>query len=215
MGERPAREVRRSPDVERAAVPRTRRGQATRERLLAAAREVFVEVGWARARVEDVCRVAGTGHGTFYQYFPNRTALLVALVAQHAGELNALAEAPWTSGDVKSDVHRVIDGFVAVSEQDRDVRVAWAAAAADEPALAALFGEVRRQFVARVHANLAAAVADGRARADLDLEVAAAGLTAMVEHSVALDSAAEPSSRLGRTRLVSGLTDLWVAAVYR
>jgi AcrR family transcriptional regulator len=202
-------------DDRAAALPRTRRGQATRERLLTAARQVFAEVGWARARVEDVCQVAGTGHGTFYQYFPNRTALLVALVSQHAGELNALAEAPWTSGDVEADVRRVIDGFVAVSEQDRDVRAAWAAAAVDEPALAALFGEVRRQFVARVHANLAAAVADGRARADLDLDVAAAGLTAMVEHSVALDSAADPGSRLGRSRLVSGLTDLWVAAVYR
>jgi AcrR family transcriptional regulator len=196
-------------------LPRTRRGQATRERLLGAARQVFGEVGWARARVEDVCRVAGTGHGTFYQYFPNRTALLVALVAQHASALNGLAEAPWTSGDIEADVHRVIDGFVAVSEQDRDVRAAWAAAAVDEPQLAALFGEVRRQFVARVRANLEAAVADGRARPELDLDVAATGLTAMVEHSVALDSAADPASRLGRSRLVAGLTDLWVSAVYR
>ena len=176
---------------------------------------MFAEVGWARARVEDICSVAGTGHGTFYQYFPNRTALLVALVTEHAARLNGLAEAPWTSGEVAADVRVVIDGFVAVSEEDSDVRAAWAAAAADEPRLAALFDEVRRQFVARVRANLAAAVADGRARPDLDLDVAAAAMTAMVEHSVALDSVAPAGSRLGRSRLVSGLTDLWVAAVYR
>lgn len=197
------------------ALPRTRRGQATRARLLAAARQAFAEVGWARARVEDVCNIAGVGHGTFYQYFPNRTALLVALVSEHAARLNALAEGPWTSGEVAADVRQVIDGFVAVSEQDSDVRAAWAAAAVDEPQLAALFDEVRRQFVARVRANLAAAIADGRARPELDLDVAAAALTAMVEHSVALDSVAAPGGRLGRSRLVSGLTDLWVSAVYR
>lgn len=201
--------------MDRILTPRTRRGAATRDRLLAAARQVLAEVGWARTRVEDVCSVAGTGHGTFYQYFANRTDLLAALVMRHAEALNALAEAPWTSGDVAADVRRVIDGFVAVFEEDRHVRRAWSAAAEHDPRLAAMFDEVRRQFVARVRVNLAAAVADGRARTGLDLDVAATALTAMVDHSVALDAAAEPGSRLGRARLVSGLTDLWVAAVYR
>jgi AcrR family transcriptional regulator len=189
---------------------RTRRGDRTRSRILDAARTAFSGVGWHRARVEDVCRVAGIGHGTYYGYFSNKTAVLEALVRQHAAALYGLADAPWTSGDVRADVRKVIAGFVALSEADSDIRAIWLSAAPSEPGLAALVDEVRRQFVARIRDNLAAAVEAGAAHNGLDPEVAAIALAAMVEHTVAL---ATPD--LARDRLVGTLTDLWVAAVYR
>ncbi|HJW36463.1 MAG TPA: helix-turn-helix domain-containing protein, partial [Actinomycetes bacterium] len=40
----------------------------TRARLLVAARQAFADLGYARARVEDVVARAGVGHGTFYAY---------------------------------------------------------------------------------------------------------------------------------------------------
>lgn len=188
------------------------RGDRTRARLLEAAREAFVDVGWSRARVEDVCRAAGVGHGTFYAYYGNKASVLEALVRRHAADLYTLLEAEWTSGDLRADVHRVIDGFVAQSERDADVRAVWLAAATAEPVLAALVDEVRRQFVARIQANLAAALEAGDARSDLDVELAASALAAMVEQTVALAQRAEAA--FDRARLVDGLTDLWVHAVY-
>ena len=189
---------------------RTRRGDRTRARILDASRTVFSGVGWNRARVEDVCRTAGIGHGTFYAYYANKVAVLEALVRQHADALYQLAEEPWTSGDVRGDVGRVIAGFVALSEADRDIQEIWAAAAPSEPIVASLVGEVRAQFVARVRDNLAAAVDAGLARQDIDIELAATALAAMVEHTVAV---ADPT--IVPQRLVAVLTDLWVSAVYR
>lgn len=189
------------------AVERTARGERTRERLLDAARTAFHGVGWSRARVEDVCRAAGCGHGTYYAYFANKTAILEALVRRHADELYGLVEAEWTSGDVRADVRRVIEGFAALSERDRDVREIWTAAAPSEPVLAELFDEVRAQFVRRIRANLAKASQAGLVRPGLDVDVAAGALAGMVEHAVA-------RSEHPRERLVDGLTDLWVSAVY-
>ncbi len=194
-------------------VRRRSRGEQTRQRLLEAARVAFRGVGWGRARVEDVCREAGVGHGTFYAYYANRTAILEDLVRRHAADLYALAEAPWTSGDIEADVRRVISGFVEISERDADIREIWYAAAASEPALAELVGEVRRQFVARVRAALSAAQAEGLARPSLDVAVAASALAAMVEHSVVLTRRSAPD--VGADRLTDGLVDLWVHAVYR
>src|SRR6266508_2231917 len=57
----------------------------TRAKLLAAARRAFAELGYAKARVEDVVTAAGVGHGTFYAYFPNKQAALAALVRERAG----------------------------------------------------------------------------------------------------------------------------------
>lgn len=191
---------------------RTARGERTRAKLLDAARVAFRDVPWSRARVEDVCRAAGVGHGTFYAYYANKEAVLEALVRRHAAVLYRLAEEPWTNGDVRTDVRAVIAGFVALSAEDRDIRDVWFAAAPAEPALHALVAEVRSQFVARIRAALAASKEAGRARADLDVDVAATALAAMVEQTVAL---AQQGEGVASDRLVDGLTDLWVHAVYQ
>ena len=199
-------------DPDAAGSPRSARGERTRAKLLDAARVAFAGVPWSRARVEDVCRAAGVGHGTFYAYYANKEAVLEALVRRHADALYHLADADWTTGDVAADVRRVIAGFVALSAEDRDIREVWFAAAPSEPALQALVGEVRAQFVARIGGALAAARDAGLARADLDVDVAATALAAMVEQTVAV---AQQADGIATERLVDGLTDLWVHAVYR
>src|SRR3954451_784636 len=76
-----------------AAAPRElrARGLATRERLLEAGARVFATRGIHTARVDDICKVAATSHGTFYLYFANKEELFHALAEQVAGELEDLA----------------------------------------------------------------------------------------------------------------------------
>lgn len=190
---------------------RPTRGERTRQRLLDAARVAFRGVPWNRARVQDVCREAGVGHGTYYAYFANKEAVLEALVRRHAEALYELADQPWTSGHVAEDVELVIRGFVDLSLADRDIREMWFAAAPSSPSLEALVGEVRAQFVSRVREALSRAVEDGIARPDIDVGVGSMALAAMVEQTVAVAQAGED---FDRERLVHGLTDLWVNAVY-
>jgi AcrR family transcriptional regulator len=52
-----------------------------RERLLAAAGQVFEEKG-LEASVADVAKVAGVGMGTLYRRFPSKEALIEALVSE-------------------------------------------------------------------------------------------------------------------------------------
>jgi AcrR family transcriptional regulator len=52
-----------------------------RERLLAAAGQVFEEKG-LEASVADVARLAGVGMGTLYRRFPSKEALIEALVSE-------------------------------------------------------------------------------------------------------------------------------------
>jgi AcrR family transcriptional regulator len=59
----------------------TDRRDATRDRLLKAARELFVSRGYHATRPQDVARLAGLGQGTFYLYFPDKKACFVAFVA--------------------------------------------------------------------------------------------------------------------------------------
>jgi AcrR family transcriptional regulator len=76
-----------------AAAPRElrARGIATRQRLLDAGARVFATRGIHAARVDDICKVAATSHGTFYLYFANKEELFHALAEQVAGEFEAIA----------------------------------------------------------------------------------------------------------------------------
>lgn len=60
--------------------PETARGEATRQKLLQAARKLFAKQGYARTGVSDITRRARVAQGTFYLYFPDKKAILRELV---------------------------------------------------------------------------------------------------------------------------------------
>src|SRR5690349_24360481 len=80
-------------------------------RLLDAGMRVFGERGVHAARVDDIVRAARTSHGTFYLYFPNKEALLRALAAECAEELDELHTAlgPVTNSE---DGYRELRAFL-------------------------------------------------------------------------------------------------------
>jgi len=58
---------------------------STRERLLAAAVEVFVEQGYEGARLQDIARTAGLTTGAVYANFRDKGELLFAAIGARAG----------------------------------------------------------------------------------------------------------------------------------
>lgn len=69
---------------------RPRRAQDSRTRLLAAARELFVERGYHATRPQDISRAAGLGHGTFYLHFGDKKACFMAFAEEARVELDAM-----------------------------------------------------------------------------------------------------------------------------
>jgi AcrR family transcriptional regulator len=183
----------------------------TRDRLLAASRRAFAELGFAKARVEDVVTRAGVGHGTFYAYFPNKQAALAALMREHAGTLERLASQPWRAGDVRRSLAEVLGGLADLYDRDADMVVLWTEAAAHDPALTAVLDEVRHQFVERIARNVERAQAQGLAR-PVDAFTAATALAAMAERTLFLRAAGKEP--LDRDRTVEVLADLWYHALY-
>jgi len=56
------------------------RGERTRRQLLDAAELVFEEYGWEQASISKITERAGVAQGTFYRYFPSKTAIFDAVV---------------------------------------------------------------------------------------------------------------------------------------
>jgi AcrR family transcriptional regulator len=74
--------------------------ERNRQRLLDAAREVFAQRG-LDVTLDEIARHAGVGTGTAYRRFPNKDALIEALMVERIGDLQAIAQAcleepdPW------------------------------------------------------------------------------------------------------------------------
>src|SRR5438270_9726948 len=68
---------------------RERTKAANRAAILDAATEVFAEVGYGATTVRDIVRRTDLATGTFYNYFPDKEAVLHALLDEAATEARA------------------------------------------------------------------------------------------------------------------------------
>ncbi len=65
-----------------------------REEILEAARQVFGEKGFHRAKIEEVAARAGVAHGTVYHYYPSKAALATEIIGSRgaSGFLESVKE---------------------------------------------------------------------------------------------------------------------------
>ncbi|WP_038057111.1 TetR/AcrR family transcriptional regulator [Thermus amyloliquefaciens] len=66
----------------------------TRTRILQAARRAFAERGYAATRLDELAAELGLTKGAFYHHFPNKRALLEALLAESRAQARAALEGP-------------------------------------------------------------------------------------------------------------------------
>jgi AcrR family transcriptional regulator len=137
-------------------------GLATRQRLLAAARELIEDDGYGSASVVAIAERAGVASGTVYRHFPSKAELFLEVFrAVCAGEERAMLAAADDAGPAAVDrLEAVLTTFARRALQNR--RLAWALLA--EPVDRLLDAErlaYRERYAALVAAELRAAVDAG------------------------------------------------------
>lgn len=102
--------------------PRSRRSVETRERILAAATEVFARSGFHGARVADIAEQAGIAYGLVYHYFRNKDDILAAIFserwAQYIEYLHDVARMPLTFPE---RMRRLVHFWVEMYRRDPDL----------------------------------------------------------------------------------------------
>jgi TetR/AcrR family transcriptional regulator, transcriptional repressor for nem operon len=93
--------------------PMTRRGRASRERIVERAADLFAERGIAATTVDEVLAAAGAGKGQFYHYFRGRDELAAAAVGYRCAQVVAgLTQALGAVSSLAGLEHELA-GFVA------------------------------------------------------------------------------------------------------
>lgn len=143
---------------------RDRQARLTRERILAAASVEFERRGYAATRIRAVARAAGVSVPTVELAFGTKAELLRAAIRfaiRGDGEPRAMLERPWAQRAARAEsveAFLAIVGEVLVEGERRSAGLILAAfeAAAQDPALAGLGGQLRDQ-----RAETAAWILDG------------------------------------------------------
>ncbi|GHB41904.1 TetR family transcriptional regulator [Streptomyces xanthochromogenes] len=86
-----------------------------RERIIAAAREMFVEYG-AERPLDEIARRAGVGNATIYRHFTDRAELITSVVLSVMDRVSAQAEA---AAAEESDPFEALRRFVHAAADER------------------------------------------------------------------------------------------------
>jgi AcrR family transcriptional regulator len=171
-----------------------RRLAARHAAIIAAAREAASEGGMAAVQIAAVAQRAGIAAGTVYRYFPGKTDLIAAMLAEISeSEIGALQRAATNAPGPLSALACVIMSFAARVLRHR--RLAFAAIS--EPVDAALDPirlKFRKSLAAEFARRIAAAIQSGHLP-EQDVTLAAVGVLGLLVEGTIGPLAPQPSGR--------------------
>ena len=171
-----------------------RRLAARHDAIIAAARQMASEGGMAAVQIAAVAARAGIAAGTVYRYFPAKTDLVAALLAEIAdSEIGALRRAATGAPGPLSGLSAAIMTFAARALRDRRLTFAAIAEPIDAEVDAARLA-FRRSLAAEFAGRITTAVAEGRLPQQ-DGAVAAAAITGLLIEGLIGPLAPDPAGR--------------------
>ncbi|XRQ06646.1 TetR/AcrR family transcriptional regulator [Actinomadura welshii] len=114
----------RSPGLSPRRIPRQDRSRQTVERILEAATRVLSERGYDGASTNRIAKAAGISNGSLYQYFPNKDAIVIAVLDRFAdhladrlgAEIEATMRLPWQEAG-----RTLLDAQIRLFEENADL----------------------------------------------------------------------------------------------
>jgi len=190
-------------------VPKRRRGEDTRRRLMEAALGVFARNGYERATVDEIVREAGFSKGAFYVHFEAKEDIFWAMMEERINrQQEAFRQAADPALPVAQNLATILRSIFTLNREEP----LWSALFMEFTAHASRDNKVRDQLAA-MHQSWRNFVVEalnrgreaGLVRQDIDVEFSASVLIAVVEGTIMqsrlapesfdLDATVEPPSR--------------------
>ena len=161
------------------------REEATRQAILKAARDVFVEKGFHAASIDDVVAASGLSVGAIYTYFKSKDELIQASVlAANKAESDMVLASARSGGSIQERMDRAIDGWWGYTIEAPGVPAFLAevwAAASRKPLIREMVTRRRERAVTLAAILLQEAVDSGDLPASTNVDEVARALTALLD----------------------------------
>ena len=194
------------------------RSQARQRQILDCAKRVFAERGFHAANISHICKAAGIGRGTLYQYFASKHSVLEAILRETLERVRNLMErqsvvhVPLASPDrltrgqaIEWSARRLRAVLDTVFEDEHTLRILLREAVGLDVDVEKILGEIDDGLIAILERGLHALRDAGIVR-DLDTRIAATMIVGAIEKlalaalrsdvPIDLDALAREASRL-------------------
>lgn len=165
------------------------RAQATRRRLLDATARLLSELGVLDLRVVDITRAVGTSPATFYQYFPDVDAAILALAQEAKDDERPLVDfltPGWSTMGGLTQARTFVDAYIEFWNSHHAVlRIRNLKAEEGDPSFRAVRSEANLLVIDAMQTMLRSSIEAGRLPEALDPFTAAAAMVAMIERILA------------------------------
>ncbi|MFT4188659.1 MAG: TetR/AcrR family transcriptional regulator [Aeromicrobium sp.] len=201
----------------------TKRREATRDRLVAAGRELVAEVGIQAASVEAICERAGFTRGAFYSNYRSKDELVREILEREKQRIVELMEAvvdaaPREGEDGVQAVLRAAESFLAAYPSDRTsflVHLEFVTHGVRERAVADIHRELWQQTCGEIMSVLERGVTLLGGRLVLSVEQAAVALMGAYEvamRDALLESDADEADVTQLQELIGAMLGAFVVA---
>lgn len=192
----------------------TERGDTTKAKLVAAARFVVSESGYARATTRAIAEAAGVSEGTIYRHFPDKRALFLAAVLDGNTDVMKRIDALASKAGNGSVEDNLLQALLTLAELRAEVMPLELAMLAD-PEMSINSGSHSASpeglaAAGAVATYLSAEKALGRVRADVDCHAAEIALLTML---FGLALAPSPPGSPIDTALLASVVHMFVVGV--
>ena len=195
-------------------MPRTRDEaafEAKRRQILRAAEALFVERGFHQTGMAAICEAAGMSPGALYRYFPSKTEIIRAFVAEERAETAALFDRLEGVKDFRKALIDVLwETIQAVGDKDyARLALEIAAEGARDPEVGAMLAESDTEAHRRLTKIIETAQARGQVSKDSDASTTARLLFMLVDGALggnlSKSKAKRTAMQASLSRVVEGL----------
>ncbi|MEH7613301.1 TetR/AcrR family transcriptional regulator [Gottfriedia acidiceleris] len=152
------------------------RSLMTRQKLLEAAKEVFLEEGFQKATITQMIKKADIGYGTAYVHFKGKEELLIVLMENVMERFYEIAETsffPVTKESAESIIYKQATSFLKMAEDERNMMQIFEQAIGVSEIISDKWKSIREKFIDRISLDVSYAQETGLARNELNHELVA------------------------------------------
>ncbi len=159
----------------------------TREKILQASHDIFVDKGYHDTKVVDIIERAGCGHGTFYDYFKSKDEALMAILNEIIREMDRLEDSAEVlmerlAFDDYEAVRILLRAINDIFDRHGDVLKVYIEAALESTFFSDIFFRFHRQFSSILEHKILAMKETGKCQ-DLNARITSQLLVTLIASS--------------------------------
>ncbi|MGE6376081.1 TetR/AcrR family transcriptional regulator [Peribacillus muralis] len=154
------------------------RSMMTRQKLLEAAKEIFLEEGYQASVISQMIKRANIGYGTAYVHFKGKEDLLIVLMENVMEQFYEIAETsffPKSKDEARQIINNQAKAFLIMAEAERNMLQVFEQAIGMSAVISEKWKAIRLKFTQRISKDIDYAQQKGLARAELNHELVAKG----------------------------------------